>query len=209
MKKAPIPPITAIVFDLGNVLVDWHPRHAYAPLFQDRPEELEYFLSHVCTLEWHSRHDAGISFARNIRERQQQFPQYKAEIAAYDSLWDQMFAGEIEESVQILQQLKQADYPLYALSNFPAEKFAAFRKEYSFMEVFEDCIISGQEEVIKPDPRIYEILLKRSGKKPHEMLFIDDRLENVEAAVAMGLHGLHFTDATQLARDLKIFNLLP
>ncbi|MCF6214579.1 MAG: HAD family phosphatase [Emcibacter sp.] len=192
------PPIKAIIFDIGNVLVRWGPRRAYVPLFKDRPQELDFFLSTVCTLEWHTRHDQGVPFSENIRFLQKQYPEYAPMIAAYDSQWDNMFGGIIEGTIQILHQLHDLNYTLFGLTNFPAEKFPAFKQNHDFMDLFLDIIVSGEEKITKPDPRIYQILLNRTGIPATHSLFIDDRLENIIAARKMGLQTHQFTSPENL-----------
>ncbi len=197
------PPIKAIAFDVGNVIVPWDPRRAYAPLFHDRPDELDHFLNNICTLEWHTRHDRGVPFADNIHDLQQQYPAYAEMIAAFETEWDNMFGEIIEGTVALLRRLHSRGYPLYALTNFAADKFARFREQHDFMSLFRDAIVSGAEKVTKPDPKIYQILLKRTGLPAENILFIDDRQENLDAAERLGLRTILFRDADQLASELS------
>lgn len=193
-----IPPVKAIIFDIGNVLVRWNPHNAFAPLFKNRAGELDYFLNEICSPAWHDRHDQGITFAENITALQKKFPEHHDMIAAYDTLWDDMFDGVIKGSVEILRQLHALSYPLCALSNFPAEKYPAFRQKHDFMALFQDVVISGEEKVTKPDLRIYQILLDRCPARPQHCLFIDDRMENITAARNVGLQTHLFTGADNL-----------
>ena len=202
-------PVKAVTFDVGNVLVHWDPRLAYAPYFQGRAEELDYFLNEVCTLSWHSRHDQGIPFAENIRALQNQFPSHAAMIGLYETEWDNMFGGIIEGTVEILHQLQEQQYSLFALTNYAADKFSDFRKKHDFMALFDDIIISGVEKIIKPDPRIYQILLDRSDIAAEQILFIDDRKENLIAAQAFGIQTHLFTNAEALREDLRNRGMLP
>ncbi len=195
------PPVKAIIFDVGNVLVRWDPRRAYEPLFKGKPQELDFFLSTVCTLEWHSRHDQGVPFRENISFLQKQYPEYAPMIAAYDSQWDNMFGGIIEGTIQILHQLHDLNYTLFGLTNFPAEKFSNFKQTHDFMDLFLDIIVSGEEKVTKPDPRIYQILLNRTGIPAAQSLFIDDREENIIAARKLGFQTHQFTSP----ENLKIY----
>ncbi|VAX03601.1 HAD superfamily hydrolase [hydrothermal vent metagenome] len=202
------PPIKAIIFDVGNVLVRWDPRLAFEALFKSNPQELDYFLSKVCTLEWHNRHDQGVPFAENISLLQKKFPEYVHMIAAYNSQWDNMFGGIIEGSVQILHQLHNQKYPLFGLTNFPAEKFLTFKQAHDFMDLFLDIIVSGEEKITKPDPRIYQILLKRTGIPAAHSLFIDDRQENIIAAQKMGFQTHQFTSPENLRTYLTSHQII-
>jgi len=209
MIKTPSPQINAVIFDIGNVLVRWDPRLAYAPLFQGREEDLDYFLNEVCSLDWHTRHDQGMSFRDNIRNRQQEFPEYADMIARFETEWDNMFDGVIEGTVDLLYQLRDRHYPLFGLTNFAAGKYTDFCRKYSFMSLFEDVIVSGVEKVTKPDPRIYRILLDRTAIAAERTLFIDDRQENLRAAEKFGLQTHLFIDAETLAQDMADRGILP
>lgn len=194
--------ITAIVFDVGNVLVHWNPRRAYAPLFKGRERELDYFLNEICTLEWHTEHDRGISFCDNARALQQKFPDHAPMIARYEREWDNMFGGIIEGIVPLIHALHDLNYPLFALTNFAADKFADFKQQNDFMTLFQDLIVSGEEKIAKPDPRLYHILLKRAKLPANQMLFIDDRQENLDVAQSLGLQTHLFKDSAALRADL-------
>ncbi|PHZ86187.1 HAD family hydrolase [Paremcibacter congregatus] len=209
MSTSPHIPITALVFDIGNVVVKWDPRFAYKPLFDGREEELDYFLTHVCTLAWHTRHDQGVPFNDNITRLQQQFPDHHEMIGLFETLWDQMFDGLIEETIALLYQLDAQQHPLYALTNFPAEKFTRFQQKHAFTALFKDSIVSGTEKITKPDPRLYEILLKRVGVAAQNILFIDDRMENLQAAEIFGIQTHLFTTPARLEEDLISRDLLP
>ena len=192
-----------IVFDLGNVLVRWHPRNAYAPLFRNDARDLDNFLNTICTMDWHNRLDAGLSFGEGIAELSERFPDHADMIAAYDSHWEKMFNGEIRENVELLDKLHADGVPLFALTNFPREKYDDFRRSYGFMNSFRDVVVSGQEGVIKPDPAIYRILLARTGFPAEDTLFIDDREDNILAAARLGFRTHHFRTPAQLAEALR------
>ncbi len=201
-------PCRAVVFDIGNVFVEWDPRFLYKKLIPDA-EELEYFLTKVVTLKWHSEHDRGRPFAEGVKILSAQFPQYAALIEAFDTRWGETISGLIPGTCEILDALVEAGVPVYALTNFSAEKFPQFCDEYAFTRQFKGIVVSGEERLIKPDPKIFDVTLSRFNLTPEETLFIDDRLENVQAAEAKGLIGHQFTDAQSLLIGLKAkdFNL--
>ncbi|MDA5194880.1 HAD family hydrolase [Govanella unica] len=190
----------AVIFDLGGVLVDWDPRHVYRDLFEGNDWALEAFLSEVCSPDWHTKLDGGMSFAEGMAVLTAEHPHCAALIDAYDWGWPQMFRGEIEGAVDVLESLAAQGMPLYALSNFPAEKFDAFVASFPFMRHFRDVIVSGREGLTKPDLRIFELAVNRFGVTPQRTLYIDDRAENVAAAVAIGFRGHHFTGPEGLAK---------
>lgn len=194
------PAFDAVIFDLGGVLVDWDPRHFYRDLFEGNDWAMEAFLGEVCTPDWHNRLDGGLSFAEGIADLGRIHPHCSALIDAYDWGWPQMFHGAIDGSVAILEDLAARGMPLYAITNFPAEKFDAFVDAFPFMRHFRDVVVSGREGLTKPDPRLFERAIARFGITPARTLFIDDRADNVAAAEALGLRGHHFQGPDGLAR---------
>src|SRR6478752_7007357 len=118
---------TTIVFDIGNVLLDWNPRYLFRKLFDD-PQRMEWFLNEVCHHEWNLEQDRGRLFADAVAERIALFPDLAAEIHAYDERWAETLNGAIQGSVDILQAIRAAGIPNYAITNFSAEKFAVARE---------------------------------------------------------------------------------
>lgn len=194
--------IKNIVFDLGGVLVDWDPRYLYRKIFQTE-EEVEFFLENICTYTWNLEQDRGRTLAEATQERIQKFPEYADKIKAYYGRWDEMFTGTIPENVELLNDLLKDDrWGVYALTNWSRETFPIAQKLFPFFDRFHGVVMSGEEKVIKPDPAIYKILFQRYGLKPEESVFIDDRLENIEGAIAMGMKGIHFTPRMDLRAEL-------
>lgn len=190
------------VFDIGNVLIDWDPRHLYRSIFAD-PARMEWFLAEVCTSEWNLEQDRGRPFAEAVAERIALFPDLAAEIRAFDERWHDMVPGAIAGSVELLEALRAGGVPLFAITNFSAEKFALARQRFDFLNGFEGVVVSGEERVLKPAPAIYRTLLDRHGLVAGDCLFIDDSLKNVEGARAVGMHGHHFTSPAELAVELR------
>ncbi len=196
------------IFDLGGVLIDWDPRHLYRKLFDDE-EAMEHFLANVCTNEWNERQDAGRTFDEGTRELMPHHADKLHLIEAWRARFDEMIPGAIEGAVDVLGTLKRRNVPLYAISNWSAETFPSQRARFPFLGWFDDIVISGQVGVIKPDPRIFRILLDRHGVRPEQAVFIDDVPNNAAAASAIGIQGIHFSSPAQLRRDLAACGLLP
>ena len=195
-------PKPLIVFDLGAVLIDWNPRYLYRELLDGDEQAIEYFLNEVCSPAWNIQQDAGRPFAEAIDGLIQQFPEHRELITAYFERWEDMLGGPIEDSVAILQQIKALGFPVAALSNWSAETFPVARRRYSFLNWFDELVISGHERVAKPDPGIYRILLARTGRAAEDCIFIDDSPVNVEAARDLGFTAIHFRSAGQLRQEL-------
>ncbi len=194
-------PITAIIFDFGNVFVNWDARNLYKRFFPT-PEAVDSFLEEIHFAEWNARQDAGRPFKEGVEELSKQFPQYADLIRAYDTHWEESLTETLHETIQIAKNLKQSGWPLYLLSNFSAEKFEIVRKRYGFLQTFDDVIVSGEHRLIKPDPAIFDLTLKRINRKAEECLFIDDSALNIAAARKMGFITIHYLSPAQLKRDL-------
>ena len=190
-----------IVFDLGGVLIDWNPRYLYRKIFSST-EEMDWFLNHICTSEWNSRQDAGRPFAVGQAELKAKYPRYSAQIDDYFLRWEEMLGGLIKGSVEILKELYDKGYRLYALSNWSAETLPLAQERYNFFPLFSGMVISGKEKTIKPDPGLYKILLSRYQLDPAETLFIDDHSENTIAAAKLGMKTIDFVSPLQLREEL-------
>lgn len=196
------PELTAAVFDFGNVLLGWDVRRLYQRLLPN-PQETERFLEETRFMEWNAEQDAGRSFQEGVAALSQEFPHYAELIQAYDTHWEESLTDVDVESVNILREMKEANWSLYLLSNFSAEKFALIRKRYDFLDLFDDLIISGEHKIVKPQREIFEITLRRICRRAEECLFIDDSFANVETARALGFQTVHFQTSAQLRRDLQ------
>jgi 2-haloacid dehalogenase len=199
---------SVVVFDIGGVLIDWDPRHLYRKLFAGDETAMEHFLANVCTHEWNRCQDAGRSFAEGARLLKLRHPDKTELIDAYGARFDEMMAGPIVGVVEILAELRERDTPLYLLSNFSAETFPPAFERFDFLRWFRGTVISGEVGVIKPDPRIYEIMLARFAIDPLRAVYIDDVAANAEAARAFGIHGIHFTTPGALREELVRLALL-
>ena len=199
--------IDAVVFDLGGVLIDWNPRHLYRKLFEDEAK-MERFLSEVCSPVWNVTLDAGMSFDEGIAELLRRHPDEAHLIRAWKERWEEMLGGAIEGAVALLDELHAAGMPLYALTNWSAETFPIGRRHFPFLERFRDIVVSGQEKIVKPDPRIFELLVRRTGVAPERTVFIDDAERNVAAAARLGFRAVRFTDPESLRASLTALGAL-
>ncbi|MFI5010827.1 MAG: HAD family hydrolase [Hyphomicrobiales bacterium] len=202
-----MPAIETVVFDVGNVLLDWNPRHLYRKLFADE-ERMEWFLANICTSAWNLEQDRGRSFAEAVAELTSRHPEWTREIRAFDDRWAETVAGEIAGSVELLSRLKVNGVPIYAITNFSREKFAEALSRFAFLRDFEGVVVSGDEGLLKPDAAIYRLFLARYGKQASRCLFIDDSARNVEGARRVGMQALRFLGPAELARDLASFGML-
>lgn len=195
-----------VVFDLGGVLIDWNPRYLYRRLIDDEAA-IERFLTSICTQAWNETFDAGRPFADGVAELCARHPEHAPLIESFDTRWTEMVRGPIDGTVRHLDALARAGTPLFALSNWSAEKFPRVREQYTFFDHFRAIVISGEIGVIKPDPRAFQALLERAGRPPAACLLIDDSETNVRAADRLGFRTIHFESPDQLANALSAHGL--
>ena len=208
---APDPPAperpSAVVFDLGGVLIDWNPRYLYRQLFDD-DAAMEAFLADVVTADWNGQQDAGRTWADAVDTLSAEHPEHAELIAAYWHRWLETLGDAIAPTVTILAELRTTGVRLLALSNWSAETFPLARPRYPFLEWFEGIVVSGELGIAKPDPRIFRYLLEHHDLAPATTVFIDDSEANVRAAAALGMNGIRFVDARSLRRELVGLGLL-
>jgi 2-haloacid dehalogenase len=198
--------VRAVVFDVGGVLLAWDPRRLYRQLIPD-PGELDWFLSEVCTTEWNSELDAGRSFDEACDELAGRHPDHAEFVHAWKRQ-DEMIAGEIEGTVEIVRRLRARGVPLYLLTNMPADVFEARRQAYGVLRLFDGAVVSGEEGVLKPSAEIFDRLVFRFDLDPAATLFVDDVEANVRGARAVGLRAHRFEHPGTLERALEELGLL-
>lgn len=200
------PAVDVVVFDLGGVLLDWNPRYLYRRLFTDHAK-MEDFLALVCTDDWHREHDLGADITESCQQLAREHPGYRDMIMAWADRGEEMLAGQFDENVALLAELKAAGRRCLALSNMEPEMFVLRQRRFPFMNWFDGYVISGFERVAKPDRRIFEILLERHRLTPESTVFVDDSLPNVEAARQLGIRAEQYLSPRQLRRhfaDLRL-----
>jgi 2-haloacid dehalogenase len=200
-------PRPVAVFDLGGVLIDWNPRHLYRKLFEQEAD-MEHFLANVCTPEWNQQLDAGRSFAEACAALKLEHPSDAEMIDAWFERFDEMIAGPITGTVDILSELREREVPIYALSNWSAETFPFARRRFEFLQWFRAILLSAEVHLLKPDPRIFERFCETFALSPEQMVYVDDAEHNVEAARRIGMQGIRFSDPASLRQELVQFGLL-
>jgi 2-haloacid dehalogenase len=197
-----------VVFDIGNVLIEWDPLVLYRQVFDGDEERAQWFLANICTPAWNTEQDRGRSFAEAVRMLAVEHPDWAEEIAAYDTRWQETVIGPIEGTVEVLEELHGQGTPLYAITNWNDTKFAETQGRFPFLSRFRDIVVSATEKVIKPDPEIFAILCRRNNIIAADCLFIDDSVRNVRGARDAGMKAIHFTGPEALRADLRGFGLL-
>ena len=196
------------VFDLGGVLIDWNPRYLYRKLFGGDDTAMEHFLANVCTSSWNEQQDAGRSFAEASASLKLEHPSHAEMIDAWFPRHEEMLAGPIPGTVEILAELRAREVSIYALSNWSLETFPTALRRFEFLQWFQGILLSGKVRLIKPDPRIFRLFSETFAVDPANVVYIDDVRRNAEAATALGMHGIIFTDPPALRGELVKLGLL-
>jgi len=199
--------VRTVVFDLGNVLIRWDPRILFRKMFAEDEAAMEHFLAEVCNTEWNEQQDRGRSWKDGIDMAIRKHPSHALHIRAFHERWEEMIPGAIDETVQILEELRALNVRLLALTNWSDETFPIALRRFPFLAWFEGIVVSGREQLVKPDPAIFRLLVDRYALTPENTVFIDDSIRNVEASIKEGLHGIHFQGADDLRVRLRALGL--
>lgn len=198
--------ISAVVFDIGNVLIEWQPeRHYDARIGAARRRAMFeavdlHFMNELV--------DRGAPLRETVYDTAETYPEWRDEIRMWHDEWLSMASPPIDRSVRLLRALKTRGVPVFALSNFGWDIFEFAETQYPFLTEFDRQFISGRMKVTKPSARIYEMLEAECGLAPQTLLFADDRAENIAAAEARGWQGHLFEGAEGFAARLVAEGLL-
>lgn len=201
------PPVEAVVFDVGKVLIEWDMRLLFDKLIPE-PERLDWVMANVITHEWHFEHDAGRELAEMVAARKVQFPGHDDLLDAYATRFSETMPGNVPGTHEIVRELSARDVPLYAITNFASPFWRDYRASEELFDLFIDIVVSGDEKIVKPDRRIFDLAARRFGRRPEAMLFIDDNAGNIAAACDLGWQVHHFVEAGALRADLQVRGLL-
>ena len=182
--------IRNVIFDYGNVLVDWNPAYLFLPVFGGDEEKCRFFTENVCNREWFTRMDRGESMDVCVAELQAAFPQYADAVAMFRDRWFDMCNGDIPGMYEIIQELKREGVGVSGLTNWPAETFTEARRRFRTLASIDNYVVSSSVKLVKPDPAVYNLLLSRFNLNAEECVFIDDRADNVNAAISLGMSGI-------------------
>ncbi len=198
----------AVIFDVGNVLLRWDARLLFRQLLPD-DAAVDAFIDEVGFDEWNLALDAGLSWEEGVAQLSERHPHHAVPIRAFHERWHETVSGTIDGSVTILRELAAAGVPLYAITNFSAEKWDETLPRFPFLaNSFRDVVVSGRLGVTKPDPAIYHALLDPNDLEPEACIFIDDSQKNIAGAAALGIDAILFTTPESLRDELVTRGLL-
>ena len=184
--------IRHLVFDIGNVLITFQPKHYFLPYFSSG-EESGLLCDMIFKHSLWSLYDQGLYTIQKLQnEYCRLYPDKEREVEMVLHNWLQILQP-IEESISFLKQMKERGYSIYLLSNISEDAVAYLNKTQSFMQLIDGSVYSYQEKINKPDAAIYERLLNRYHLNPEEVLYFDDLSANIEQARKLGMQGIVFT----------------
>jgi 2-haloacid dehalogenase len=192
-----------VVWDLGNVLIDWQPHAALTVALGE--EEATRFLSadDFDFMAFNHALDAGATWDEREAELRTSHPHWVEHAAAYRANFRSSLVGEVPGTVDIVRELSRAGVPMWGLTNWSHEFWPHAPRQFEFLALFDDVVVSGTEKVAKPDPAIFEIAVSRAGLPAADLVFVDDKEANVSAAIQCGLDGILFTGADDLRERLR------
>ena len=174
----------AVIFDIGNVLTRWQPEVFYDRVIGEtrrRALFAEVDLHHMNDLV-----DSGGLFKETIYDWADRYPHWRNEIRMWYDRWIELASPRIEGSIALQQALRAKGVPVFALTNFGKHSFEEALPQMGFLTDFDRLYVSGRMGVIKPDPRIYQMVEEDCGLSPDSLLFTDDRADNITAAARRG-----------------------
>lgn len=176
--------ISAVVFDIGNVLIRWKPEAYYdATIGVERRKKM---FSEVDLHDLQERIDAGADFKDTFYQAAEDYPEWRSEIRQWVDNWREVAQPEIPHSVSLLRALRAKGIKVFALTNFGVGSFAISEQQYPFLLEFDKRYVSGAMKVSKPDPEIFRLMEEDCGTPANELLFTDDRADNIETARSRG-----------------------
>ena len=182
----------AVIFDIGNVLIEWQPERFYdAEIGEARRRAM------FATVDLHGMNDEvdrGGHFTEVVYATADRYPEWRAEIRMWHDRWLEMAAPEIPHSIRLLRALRARGVPVFALTNFGVQTFDDIAApHYPFLSEFDRTYVSGHMKTIKPEPRIYEMVEADCGIDPAALIFTDDRPDNIDMAASRGWQTHLFT----------------
>lgn len=191
-----------LVFDIGNVLVSYQPLEFHLRKGTGRERAMLYLKDIYHSEEWQRLDQGTISLTEAIGSIAEKSSLPLQEIALVFEMREELLFP-IAGNTRLLEGLKKRGFGLFFLSNFPEDMFRLLYSQNDFFRLFDGGVVSSAEKILKPQPEIYRLLVKRYGIDPSETLFIDDLLPNIEAAAAEGFVTLHLTDHSMLKSRLE------
>lgn len=199
--------VRGVVWDLGNVLIDWQPQHAIAAGVGETEARRFLEADDFDFRAWNHGPDSGLPWDEAEAAVRRDHPHWLEHALAYRRHFGASLTGEVPGTGAVVRRLHAAGVAMVGLTNWSAELYPQAPPRFPVLALLRDVVVSGVEGVAKPDPRIYRLAAERIGLPPAQLVFVDDRADNVEAAEELGMHGVVFTDADALVERLRRLGL--
>lgn len=191
------------MLDLGGVLVDWDPVPAVVAAVGEDEARRFFAATDFDFFAWNARQDAGRTFAEAEAEVAATHPHWVEHVRGYLPNFAASLLGQHDDTVAVLREVAATGTPVHALTNWSAETWHHAEERFGFLRLFDQVLVSGALRMAKPDPEVFEELVRRTGLPAERMFFTDDSPRNVEAARAFGLDAVLFADGAAL-RDVLV-----
>ncbi|MHA2398127.1 MAG: HAD family hydrolase [Promethearchaeota archaeon] len=199
--------IKNIIFDLGNVLLNFKPVQFLERFITDE-KRIKQFSSKILENKLWLDLDRGILSIESARKQYlANYPEEEQLINMFFSQWMEMLSP-IPKNVDVLKELKKNNYKLYALSNFIMEAWNYVINRYTFFGLFDGIVLSFEINFLKPEKQIFDHLLEKYSLIPEKCVFIDDVDENISQARKMKMKGIHYSEITDLREELKRIGII-
>ncbi|WP_160690479.1 HAD family phosphatase [Clostridium sp. C2-6-12] len=193
--------IKNVIFDIGNVLLDFEPKeYVKSKVVEEKVEEV--YESIFKSEEWPMLDRGTITeeeAKNNIISRKVENTEFINSV--FENWYD--ILTPIESNVEILKRLNEEGYKVFYLSNFHLAAFEYVTKKHDFFGLFHGGVVSYKEKLLKPEKEIYEKILCEYNLEPKETVFIDDMEVNVQAAINNGMKGIVLKDPIELKGELE------
>ncbi|MEM6727032.1 MAG: HAD family phosphatase [Pseudomonadota bacterium] len=176
--------VKAVIFDIGNVLIEWQPERYYDRVYGEARRKALF-----AAVDLHAMNlavDRGAPFKETIYAEAERHPDWAPEIRDWHDKWIELASPVIKRSVRLLRALRAKGVPVHALTNFGVESYAYAQTQFDFLNEFDREFVSGRMRVVKPEAEIYRQVEEGLGLAGSDLLFADDREENIAAAEARG-----------------------
>ena len=199
------PPV--LVFDLGKVLVDFDYSIAarrIAPLCTPAGDATKFFTQHAALLE---RYELGNFTTQEFFNQIKAASGFSGTPAEFNAFFADIFTP-IQAMIDLQSELRKSRIPAYIFSNTNDLAIEHIRKRFPFFSEFDGYVLSYEHGAMKPSARLYEIVERASGRRGEEIIYLDDRPENVQAGLARGWRGILHESAATTRAALQKFGLL-
>lgn len=196
-----------VIFDIGNVIIDWQPYRALNGLF-DSKQQMEKTLNEIGFFAWNFEQDKGRSWDDGIKVAEDTMPEYAEIFRSYRRGLAAAHSDLIPGTSELITELHQNGTNLYGITNAARESFEAAKSVAPAINLFSDVVVSADHFMTKPGTDIYELCLQRNNLTARESLFVDDVEANCDAAKSVDMLAHQFFDANSLRSELITLGVL-